>query len=122
MSVKNYQDLKIWQKAMALAVEIYKLTKILPESEVDFSNQIRESAVYVPSRIAEAHEIFEISDEECFECLSSAHSNLKEVETQLQLGLMTGWFNDRDAKTALSFCREISEDLISMVEELADDD
>ena len=122
MAVKSYKDLEIWQKAMNLTVEIYKLTTPLLESELDFSKQIRESATYIPARIAEAHEIFEISDDECFDCLSSAHSYLLEVETQLQLGLMTGCFNGGDTKTALSFCREISEDLISMMEEFGDDD
>jgi len=33
MAVKNYQELIVWQKAMDLAAEIYKLTEKLPDKE-----------------------------------------------------------------------------------------
>jgi four helix bundle protein len=49
-----YRDLKVWQRARALAVAIYKLTATPPLS-VDFGlrDQIRRAAVSVCSNIAE---------------------------------------------------------------------
>ena len=122
MALKSYKDLKVWQTSMALNGEVYKLAKSLPESEIEISKQIRESAMYVAARIAEAQESYDVSADECFECLSSAHSHLMEVEMQLQIGLIIGYFKDSDTKTALNFCREIGTVLVSMMEELEDDD
>ena len=34
MSIKSYRDLKVWQKAMDLVVESYKVVNLLPKNEV----------------------------------------------------------------------------------------
>jgi four helix bundle protein len=50
----NYQDLKVWQKAIDLTAEIYRLVKCLPRDEqYALSDQMRRAAVSVPSNIAE---------------------------------------------------------------------
>ncbi|MGH8742924.1 MAG: four helix bundle protein, partial [Burkholderiales bacterium] len=47
-------DLKVWQEAMTLVKEIYKLTSAFPQEELyGLSAQLRRSAVSVPSNIAE---------------------------------------------------------------------
>ncbi len=33
MAIKDYKDLTAWQKAMQLAVEVYRLTRLLPKEE-----------------------------------------------------------------------------------------
>ena len=33
MDIKSYKDMIVWQKAMELAIEIYKLVKLLPKEE-----------------------------------------------------------------------------------------
>jgi hypothetical protein len=48
------KDLVVWQKAMDMVTEIYKLTDNFPKQEVySLTNQIRRAAVSVPSNIAE---------------------------------------------------------------------
>ena len=52
MNVLN--DLKVWNKAMDIAVETYKLSSKFPKEEkYGLTSQIRRSAVSVPSNIAE---------------------------------------------------------------------
>ena len=50
----NYSNLQIWQQAMELVVEVYKLTKTFPaEEKYGLVSQMNRAAVSVPSNIAE---------------------------------------------------------------------
>ncbi len=52
--MQNFRDLKVWQKAHALTLQIYKITKAFPKSELyGLVNQIRRSASSIPTNIAE---------------------------------------------------------------------
>ena len=51
---QHFKDLVVWQKAMDMVAEIYKLTDCFPKREVySLTDQIRRAAVSVPSNIAE---------------------------------------------------------------------
>lgn len=53
--IGSYQDLRVWQMAMDLVVESYRLARLLPSSErFGLVSQITRSAVSVPANIAEA--------------------------------------------------------------------
>ncbi len=50
MTVKSYQDLIVWQKAMELGENVYALVKLLPaEERYALSDQMRRAAVSIPS-------------------------------------------------------------------------
>jgi len=52
--VKQYQDLVVWQKAMAVVTEVYKTTAAFPDNEkFGLTSQMRRAAVSIPSNIAE---------------------------------------------------------------------
>ena len=54
--VRSYRDLRVWQKAMALVVESYRVAKLLPKSETyGLIGQIQRAAVSIPANIAEGH-------------------------------------------------------------------
>ncbi len=54
MSIKTHKDLDVWNDAMELVTNIYKLTKSFPKDELyGLTSQMRRSAVSVPSNIAE---------------------------------------------------------------------
>jgi hypothetical protein len=54
MGVRSYRDLIAWQKAMDLAVAVFRLTDGLPRREVyALGAQLRRAAMSVPSNIAE---------------------------------------------------------------------
>ncbi len=52
--VKKFEDLKIWQDSIDIAVEIYDLFKT--SKDFGFRDQIQRSAVSVPSNIAEGYD------------------------------------------------------------------
>jgi hypothetical protein len=48
--LKNYKELKVWQKSCALCLEIYRITAKFPQEErYVLTSQIRRSAVSIPS-------------------------------------------------------------------------
>ena len=50
----NFEKLKIWQKAMDITVEVYKISALLPTDErFNLIHQIKKCAVSIPSNIAE---------------------------------------------------------------------
>ena len=54
--LKNYKELKVWQKAYQLCGDIYKSTRSFPKEErYGLTSQIRRFAVSVPSNIAEGY-------------------------------------------------------------------
>jgi hypothetical protein len=51
---QNYKDLIVWQKGIALAKAIYRLTSSFPSAEKwGLVGQMRRAAVSIPSNIAE---------------------------------------------------------------------
>lgn len=52
----KYSDLRVWQEAMNLVTEVYRMTKPFPsEEKYGLASQIQRAAVSVPSNIAEGH-------------------------------------------------------------------
>ena len=52
--IRGFKDLIVWQRSVALAVEIYRITKNFPREETyGLSSQIRRAASSTPSNIAE---------------------------------------------------------------------
>ncbi|MCX6310647.1 MAG: four helix bundle protein [Bacteroidetes bacterium] len=50
----QFKELKIWQRAIDLTVDVYKITSKLPKEEVyGLTSQMRKCAVSIPSNIAE---------------------------------------------------------------------
>ena len=54
MLIVNYEKLDIWKRSRALAIEVYRETKLL--KDLGFKDQITRSALSVPSNIAEGFE------------------------------------------------------------------
>jgi four helix bundle protein len=51
---KSFEDLLVWQKAHAYVLEIYRITKAFPKSEVfGLTSQMRRAAISIPANIAE---------------------------------------------------------------------
>jgi four helix bundle protein len=52
--MKNFRDLKVWEKAHAVALSCYEITRGFPREEVfGLTSQIRRSGASVPANIAE---------------------------------------------------------------------
>lgn len=84
MKSSDYRQLKVWQKAMDLTVEIYSLVNKFPRAEnYALSDQMRRSVVSIPSNIAEGQG--RNSDKEFVNFLSIARGSLWELETQIEI-------------------------------------
>ena len=80
----GYRDLKVWQAAMRLTVEVYRLSEQFPKHETyGLTSQLQRSAVSLPSNIAEGHG--RNSPKEFNHFLGIALGSLAELETQLIL-------------------------------------
>ncbi len=84
MPTTSFKDLIVWQKARALAVEIYKLTEQFPKSELyGLTNQMRRAAVSISSNIAESYHRFHIKEKKQF--LGMAFGSGSELESQIEI-------------------------------------
>jgi four helix bundle protein len=84
MKVASYHDLEIWQRAMVLVTNCYRIAEELPRSEAfGLALQLRRSAISIPSNIAEGHG--RSATGEYLHHLSIAHGSLMELETQIDI-------------------------------------
>jgi four helix bundle protein len=82
--LKNYKDLKVWQRSYQLCLEIYKITKEFPREErYGLTSQIRRAAVSIPSNIAEGYG--RKTTLEYIRFLYIAYGSNCELETQILL-------------------------------------
>lgn len=79
---EGFRNLKVWQKAYNLALEIYKMTKTLPKTELyGLVNQMQRAAISVSANIAEGYE--RQYRKEYIQFLMIAKGSLGELETYL---------------------------------------
>lgn len=84
MSKCGFRELIVWQKAKELAVEIYKITNQAQfQKDFCFRDQMRRSAVSIPSNIAEGDE--RDTDKEAVRFFFIAKGSAAELSTQLQI-------------------------------------
>ena len=82
--LRNYKDLKVWQKSYQLCLFIYKVTKEFPNDErYCLTSQIRRASVSVPNNIAEGYG--RKSTPEYVRFLYIAYGSTCELETQILL-------------------------------------
>ena len=114
MTVRTYQDLIAWQKAIALVTEIYKITETFPKTEIyGLTNQIRRSAVSVPSNIAEGQG--RASSGEFRHFLGIARGSLLELETQIIIARNLQFLSSDNAEHLLSLIKEVSKVLYGLI-------
>ena len=111
--IRSYRDLIVWQKAVDLCVEAYRLSKKLPKEELyALSDQIRRAAVSVPSNIAEGHARHSRKDFAHF--LMIAQGSIAELETQLYLAVRMTMLAESDVDSLMPLSGEVSKMLMSL--------
>ena len=80
----KYSQLLVWQKAMDLVADVYKLTGAFPQDErFGLESQLRRAAVSVPANIAEGHG--RKATRAYVNHVSIANGSLMEVETLVEI-------------------------------------
>ncbi len=102
----NIKELKIWNKAMELTVEIYKATEKFPKEETyGLTSQIRRAAVSIPSNISEG--AGRNSKNEFRHFLSIANGSSYELQSQLVISNRLNLITDETTEILLTKIDEI---------------
>lgn len=82
MYIESFKQLIVWQRAIELVKEIYKITEQFPTQELyGLTNQIRRAAVSIPSNIAEGKK--RKTKKDFLQFLRIADGSAAELETQI---------------------------------------
>ena len=114
MTEYGYRSLVVWQKGKDLATDVYQLTN--SESiKRDFSlvDQMRRSAVSVPSNIAEGDE--RKSDKDSVRFFHIAKGSLAELATQLEIANAVGYFTTAQIEPLIVQCAELGKMLGALI-------
>lgn len=88
--MKNFKELRIWQKGMDIAVNCFKIVKDFPQQErFGLALQITKSGVSIPSNIAEGSNRSSQKDYSRF--VEVSFGSAYELETQLLIAQKTGF-------------------------------
>lgn len=117
MTIQSYRDLLVWQKAMDLVAECYRLSEFFPKTETyGLASQLRRAAVSIPANIAEGHGREHLGD--YLHHLSIANGSLMEVETHLLLAEKLSFLTKQQTETILSATAEVSRMLSGLTRSL----
>lgn len=87
--VRSYRDLTIWQEAMGLAGDCYRLTGAFPKAEnYGMTAQIRRADTSIPANVAEDNRRENTGS--YIQFLRISQGSLKELETHLLLSVDDG--------------------------------
>jgi four helix bundle protein len=112
--IKSYRDLIVWQKSMALVVEIYRLTRKLPTREqFGIVSQLQRAAISIPANVAEGHSRGSRGDYRRH--VSVARGSLAEMETHLELTWRLGLLPQGGCAPAESLANEVGRMLSTLL-------
>jgi four helix bundle protein len=120
IKIKSHRDLIVWQKAMALATDVYALTKTFPRDELyGLTAQIRRAAASVPANIAEGQG--RRLGREFHQFLGNARGSLMELDTHLELALRVGYMNVEQHTAIQAKLNEVGRVLNGLMRSLTSD-
>ena len=109
----KYRDLIVWQKAMSLVEDAYRLSGSFPaEERFVLAAQLRRAAISVPSNIAEGHG--RKSTGAYLQHLSVATGSLMELETQLRIAVRLGYVDADQSESFMQKSDEVGKMLTSL--------
>jgi len=116
--MKTFRDLRVWQKAHELALEIYKITIRFPDREkFGLVSQMRRSTVSVPANITEGFK--RRSDKEFKRFVNIASSSLEETKYYLILSVDLEYINQVDYQRLMDLADEIGKMLYGFYKKLS---
>lgn len=115
--VRDFKDLKVWQKGMIIAEKCYVLTQKFPKEEIyGMVQQIRRSATSIPANIAEGYGRRSTGDYVRF--LNIAQGSINELETHLILSARVNLCNFNDIESIIDELKQESKMIISLIKKL----
>lgn len=115
--LKNFKELKVWEKSYQLSLSIYKITSKYPDDEkFGLTSQIRRAAVSIPSNIAEGYGRRTRADYIKF--LHIAYGSCCELETQMLISIDLNYMNNEKGIEIMDNIKEVERMLKSLITSL----
>ncbi len=114
-NIRSFRELKVWQKAMDVAMQVFELSKRFPSEErYSLTDQMRRSSRSVPANIAEAwrkrrYPAAFVSK------LNDAEGEAAETQTHLEIAQRCHYLPEDQSKTLDHECEEV----LAMLTEMA---
>lgn len=109
--VDKFEDLLIWQKGLSQAIDLYKL--MVACTDFGLRDQMRRSAVSVPSNVAEGFERH--TNKEFIRYLRIAKGSNGELRTQIHVAIGVGIIETTTGEELLAKSRILSSMLQNLV-------
>ncbi|HUU40798.1 MAG TPA: four helix bundle protein [Desulfatiglandales bacterium] len=114
---KSFKDMAIWQEAMNIAEQIFKITDNLPKKEdYGFTSQIRRAALSISANIAEAFGRNHTLDKINFYYF--ARGSLTETQSHLEYGLRVKYLQGKITKEIDKRLKKLHQDLNKLISTL----
>jgi four helix bundle protein len=115
--LRNYKELKVWQKSYQLCLEVYRITRGFPgEEKYGLISQIRRATVSVPSNIAEGYG--RKTTREYIRSLYLAYGSNCELETQILLSNDLGYMKAQEKESLQGNIEEVERMLKALIKSL----
>jgi four helix bundle protein len=113
--MSNFENLKVWHRAVELAVSIYTLTDENKFFQKDFGlkDQMRRASVSISSNISDGDELG--SDKQAIRHFFIGKGSSAELYTQLIISNKIGYLNEEAIKYYLNECKGISAMLANLI-------
>ena len=111
--MKDYKELEVWKKGIALVLAIYEILKKFPKDEqYALADQIKRAGVSIPSNIAEGAS--RNTTKEFIQFLYIALGSASELETQIIIAEKLGYVkNEETLLSEITIIRKMLNALIS---------
>jgi four helix bundle protein len=107
---KSFKDMPIWQEAMKIAEDIFKLTEDLPKKEdYGLTSQLRRSALSISANISEAYGRNHSSDKVNFYYF--ARGSAVETQSHLEYSKRVGYISEE-------LCNKLDSRLVKLYNDL----
>jgi four helix bundle protein len=115
--IRSYRDLDVWKKSIDLVKHIYLITQEFPKEELHgLVNQMRRSAISIPSNIAEGKTRQHVN--EYIQFLYIALGSCAELETQIVIATKLEYLNEKHSEELLETTDHIARMARNLVKSL----
>lgn len=113
----NFKELKVWQRSVDFAVDIYKITQNFPQEEkYGLVSQIKRASVSIPANIAEG--TGRRTDKDFNNFLGTSLGSSYELETELIISQKLNLLSDEEFKTSSKSLEEIQKMIVGLQKSL----
>jgi four helix bundle protein len=115
--MKNYKELAVWQKAVSLSIEMYKMTKCFPDVEkFGLTSQLRRAATSIPANVAEGWG--RGSTKEYIQFLMIARGSIMELETHCIIARKLSYLSSEQLDAMQTGIEEVGKMLNGLIQSL----